>query len=353
MNEIDIKQAKCTKLSFCPAVSFLKKNDAITGFELDGYTGAVVERWWGKLVVNLEGISSKQKMPIFRDHNPGEIVGYSTQTTNDGSFKVKGVFSKSTEAAREVMALAAEDFPWQASIGVSPKSILELKSGASMKVNGFDLEGPAEIWMQSEVYETSFVPLGADGNTSAAVFSNIQESVKPADLKADEATNTEKVNTMTLEELKAKFPELVAEIVKEATEGMEAKLQSAKAGEMARIKSIHEQNFPGHESIVEAAMFDGVSLPGDVAIKLNAAIRESLKKAGADLSGDAPTPVNEPANNGEVLKGETKQPETEEEAKAIWNKNAKLQSEFMSFEDYFAFSKTNSRFKVRIQRGEK
>ncbi|MEW6520775.1 MAG: hypothetical protein AB1461_15320 [Thermodesulfobacteriota bacterium] len=131
----------------------------------------VIARAWGKLVVAIDGIRAKQKMPIFRDHRRDEIVGYSTKAWSDSCFWVAGIFSKVTETAKEVKALAEENYPWQASIGVKPLNVVELERGKSMNVNNRQISGPAEVWTESEVYETSFVSLGADSDTSATIFS--------------------------------------------------------------------------------------------------------------------------------------------------------------------------------------
>ena len=327
MNKIKLTDAKCTKLSFDAAVKLAKDNDTLTGFELDGYTGAAVDRWWGKLVIDLSGITAKQRMPIFLNHNSDKIVGHSISTSADDIFRVSGVFSKSTEAAREVMALAAEDFPWQASIGVSPKAIMELKDGVTMQVNGFELTGPAEVWTQSEVSETSFVPLGADSNTSATVFSNIEEVAEeeraiPPTIRKDD--------TMNLQELKDKHPELVAEIVREATSGHDDALKLARSegaeAERLRIKAVHEQAYPGHEELISTAMFDGESLAGDVAIAINKANLAAQLSAGEQLSSDAPEIVPEPVNNGELTKNDG--PVTKEKLEAEWSKNPALRAEF-------------------------
>lgn len=334
MSQIDISKAKCTGLSFEAAVNLAQQGDGeLTGFELDGYTGAVVQRWWGKLAICLDGISCKQKMPIFKDHNQTQIVGYSTSTTNTPTFKVSGVFSKTTAAAKEVMALASEGFPWQASIGVMPKAITELKQGATMTVNGEELAGPAEIWTQSEVFETSFVPLGADGNTSATVFSKIQEIEE----RAIEPTNREE--SMNLEKLKTDHPELVAEIVQGANAGHEEALAAAREEgaklERERIKSVKEQEIPGFEDVVELAMFDGKSTAGDVAIAINQKHKESLQQHSAYNSADAPAPVAEPANDMK-LNADTG-PVTKEKLQKKWDKDPALQAEFGGdFESYLA-----------------
>ncbi|WP_319548822.1 hypothetical protein [Desulfogranum marinum] len=176
MGKISLMNAKCDELTFNSKVQFLKDAHTPTGFEMEAYTGAPVVRHLGRLSISIEGITAKAQMPIFRDHDPKQIVGYSTGNSKSGSFKVKGVFSKSTDAAKEVISLAQEGFPWQASIGVKPTSIVEVEDGKFMKVNGHQVAGPAEVWVESVVFETSFVPLGADSSTSADVFSEIKRT---------------------------------------------------------------------------------------------------------------------------------------------------------------------------------
>lgn len=337
-NKIAIEDAKVTQLSFDASVNFAQENkeQGVTGFELEGYTGAAVDRWWGKLVIDLSGISSKQQMPIFRDHNPSAIVGFSTKVLTDDIFRVSGTFSKETDAAREVAALASEGFPWQASIGVKPKVILELKEGAVMEVNGYELAGPAEIWTESEVYETSFVPLGADNNTSATVFSNIEEVQEHK--RAIPPTNKEEP-FMDLKDLREKQPELVAQLEAEFKADHSEELTAARdegaEAERLRIKAVHDQAFPGHEALVADAMFDGKSQAGDVAIQINAANLAAQKEAGENLSGDAPAPVPEPVNNGEASKDNG--PVTEDKLQAKWDKDEGLRAEFGGdFKSYLA-----------------
>ena len=334
MGQIDIKKAKCTELALCAGVELAKSGEDITGFELAGYTGAAVERVWGKFAIQLSGISSKQKMPIFMGHNSSEIVGFSTETLVDGVFRVRGKFSKSTEAAKQVKALASEGFPWQASIGVKPKSISHVKTGESVQINGFELSGPAEIWLESEVFETSFVPLGADSNTSAEFFSikDAEESAKqqPERVSMDFAK-------LSIADLKENRPDLLEEILKGANPSEEALATARKEGaeaERLRIKSVHEQMFPGHEELVSAAMFDGESQAGDVAIQINKANLDAQKVGGEELSNDAPGPVSEPAHSGLP---EKEGPVTEEKLKKQWEKSPDLQAEFGGdFESFLA-----------------
>lgn len=267
---------------------------AITGFDLSAYTGAVVERIWGRLVIALNGIGASQQMPVFLGHDQTRIVGYAQQAANEnGVFRVRGLFSKCTDAAREVMALAAEGFPWQASIGVAPRAVVELAPGAAMEVNGQQITGPADVWMESEVYETSFVPLGADSATSATVF----ERQEPAQPIVQE-------QHMDLETLKTEHPELVQAVAAETLASLTTETLTAERPELAaellaagadqergRIADVREQCIPGHEALIARLELDGISTGADAAKAIIAAEREHRTRAAAAFAADGNPPV--------------------------------------------------------------
>lgn len=268
---------------------------AITGFDLSAYTGAVVERFWGRLVIALDGITASQQMPVFLGHDQDRIVGYAQRAGNeDGAFRVRGVFSQSTDAAQEVMALAAEGFPWQASIGVSPRAIHELPTGAVMEVNGRQITGPIDVWTASEVFETSFVPLGADSTTSATVFER-QEPAQPISQEQH----------MDLETLKKEHPELVQAVAAETLASLTAETLKTSCPELAagllaagaeqernRIAEVREQCIPGHEALIARLELDGKSTGADAAKAIVAAEKAARLQAAASLAqtGNPPVP---------------------------------------------------------------
>jgi len=344
IKNIELKDAKCTKLSFGSVVNFAKQEKAITGFDIDAYTGAIVDRWWGKLAVAVEGISAKQQMPIFRDHDRSQIVGHTTKSSNDnGTFKVSGLFSKSTDAAKEVLGLAAEGFPWQASIGVKPKMIMEIMEGSAMLVNGQNVTGPAEVWLESEVYETSFVPLGADAETKITVFE--VEAPAMAGKGAMVPDVQPKVQKMDIEKLKKDHPDLVKAIATEATAGMEEKLAEARKegakAERDRIVSVRAQTVAGHEALIESLAFDGVTTGPEAAVKVIAAVQTEQKNTLLNFIDDANTAVKQPANDNT---GKTE----DEKLKAEWNKDADLRAEFArDFECFKAFKTDNPGIRVK------
>lgn len=304
------------KLRFDAPVKLLKGSDAeLSGFEILAYTGAEVERWWGRLAIDLDGIRAAQQMPIFRDHDPGKIVGYSTESrAADGGFSVRGVFSGAAEAAAEVRALAAEGFPWQASIGVQALQVLELAKGQSREVNGREIQGPAEIWLESRVSEVSFVPLGADAGTKVTVFSEREEE------PASSINQEEGREPMTLEELKKEHPELAAALKAEIFSGLTAE-ELAQANpalfetltghgaklERARIADVRAQLIPGHEELIARLELDGKSDGADAAKAIVAAERELRKQAAESLAATANPPAQtagEPESGKTTMKRE-------------------------------------------------
>ena len=305
--KIDVDQAKCQRLSFQAPVQLLKEPEAdtLTGFDIDAYTGAVVERWWGRLVVAVDGIQASQQLPVFRDHDPGKIVGYSTATSNDGTFRVSGRFSDATEPAREVKALAAEGFPWQASIGVAPRTVLELGQNAVMAVNGQEVRGPAEVWLESEVYETSFVPLGADSNTRVSVFSEYEKE-QP---RAARPTTKQQEQNMDLAQLKTEHPDLVVALTAEIVAGLqpetlaesrpdlvEALTATGAQRERDRIASVREQSIPGHEGLIAQMELDGKSTGADAALAIVKAEKLARTNAAQSFDQQGNPAVGQPAD---------------------------------------------------------
>ncbi|WP_439628220.1 HK97 family phage prohead protease [Gemmata sp.] len=138
------------------------------------YTGAPMQPggWYGQIILDLDGIVvPKQQRPALRQHDHEKIVGHTTavKVTPDG-IKVTGVFSgQDSPHAREIIALAKNGFEWQMSVGANPLRTEFLESGETTTVNGREITGPITISRETELGEVSFVPLGADGDTSADV----------------------------------------------------------------------------------------------------------------------------------------------------------------------------------------
>ncbi len=142
-------------------------------FEGLAYTGAPMrpEGWWNPIIVDLDGVRiSNQHRPVLRQHDHEQLVGHtdSVKVTKDG-ITMAGVFSGQQEHVDKVTVPAKNGFQWQLSIGANPIRREYLDSGKTTTVNGREVTGPLEISRETELGEISFVPLGADGDTSATV----------------------------------------------------------------------------------------------------------------------------------------------------------------------------------------
>lgn len=153
-------------------------------FKLLAYNGGTMNFWWSEdpVVVDISGLNHLDKSrPILRDHRQDKIVGHSTKIAAGSTIDIEGVVSGGSSAtATEVVELADNGFPWQASIGVLIKSIEYIEAGTEVTVNGQTFMGPVAVVRTGDFKETSFVALGADDETTAAmVAAAAQSTVKP------------------------------------------------------------------------------------------------------------------------------------------------------------------------------
>jgi hypothetical protein len=137
------------------------------------YSGAPMrpEGWWGRIVVDLNGVKvGSQHKPALRQHDHEQIVGHTDKVAVDEQgIHVEGPLSGEQQHVDKVATPAANGFPWQMSIGANPVRTSFLEAGEEAEVNGRTVTGPMTISHETELGEVSFVPLGADGDTSATV----------------------------------------------------------------------------------------------------------------------------------------------------------------------------------------
>lgn len=144
-------------------------------FKMVAYTGVAINigYYGAPVVVDLAGMTMPgQRRPILRDHDSSRIVGHteSIEVSEGGTrLKVTGVISGVGSDAQEVLALAGNGFPWQASIGASVQRREFVEAGQQVKVNGRTFNGPLYVARATMLGEVSFVPMGADPNTSVNV----------------------------------------------------------------------------------------------------------------------------------------------------------------------------------------
>jgi hypothetical protein len=274
-------------------------------FAITAYTGKELETWFGKLVIDVGGIATKEKMPVLREHARDRVVGYGAAYKDAGSLYVAGEFSKSTRDASEVLALADEGYPWQASVAVWPQKVMNLKDEKTKAtVNGREFSGPAEVWLESKVGEVSFVSLGRDDDTAAITLSAAPGEDVSVEIIEPATSGMEVQMEFTLEILNEKAPELLAQIKKDASDAARA---DGIAAERARVAEILTAD--GDKDITAKAIADGTPAAECFKLFFQAekqkrvdGLRELAAQATPPQEREAPaeTPAD-PADPGQAL----------------------------------------------------
>lgn len=225
-------------------------------FQMTAYTGAAVDGWFGKLIIDVAGLQiGSQKKPILRQHDPNQIAGFSEVITKDGAVTISGTLSSRTDAGREVAELADEGFPWQASVGIAIQQFKQLSEQESMSVNGQDITGPAMVITKSQLKESSFVPLGADGATSGVVLSD----------ETGQTINPPEFINMNLEQFKqfaSEHPEALAPYIDQAKR-QGATETRAEFGKFAEAFPAHAQ-WAGEQFIKGRTLDEAKSLRAEI-----------------------------------------------------------------------------------------
>jgi hypothetical protein len=206
-----------------------KKLGTFTG---RAYTGAPMKPigWYGSIVLDLDGIRvPNQHRPALRQHDHEQIVGHTdtVEVSADG-IDIAGVFSGQDEHVEKVTVPAKRGFQWQLSVGANPIRTEFLESGETTTVNGREIAGPMTISRETELGEISFVPLGADGDTSARVSASKGRAMNTrAMLKASGKFSDEQVDAMDEDEAKAALKKCMKGEDEKKTEAEEEKKTEA------------------------------------------------------------------------------------------------------------------------------
>lgn len=157
-------------------------------------------------------------------------------------------------------------------------------------------------------------------------------------------TKHEETN-MTLDEIKAKYPEHVAALHAEGVaEGHVDGLTKGATAERERIQAVLAQSMPGHEKLVNQLAFDGKTTGPEAAVQVLAAEKAVGKATLENLHADAPAAVQHAAAT-DTATAQT----PEEKAKTKWDADTNLQAEFGGkFSRYLAYENAIAAGTVRI-----
>lgn len=234
------------------------------------YTGNPITNhpFWGTVVFDLGLINVPDRMAILMNHEGDEIVGYSDEhaITQDG-LVLGGVLSKVTKSGQEVSALSDEGFPWQMSVRIQPDRIEELTPGATANVNGRSITGPAYIFRESKLVETSFTPTGWDSGTSATALSQILNPTSPEDsvsndLEAKVAQLEDELSASktTIEALKKENDELKSAIAEKDGEARMSRVMEAYKAAGKELSADQAKKFSSMPEDAVNAIVEALSL---------------------------------------------------------------------------------------------
>lgn len=201
------------------------------------------------------------------------------------------------------------------------------------------VEAPVAIAASAEKFELlgkfKNVPQQFKGGAQAPVINAGTSGKKEESHMADP-----KKPELTRELLASDAPALLNALI------AEGKVEGA-AAERARIKAVREQTIPGHEALVEALAFDGVTTGEMAAVKVLAAERAARTTGLAALAADAPKPVAQPQAPTTVAAVDPNLP-LEERCEAMWQKSPELRNEFTDLDAYKAFVRANENGQIKL-----
>jgi hypothetical protein len=160
-------------------------------FRIVAYTGAQIRQGWSRepVVIDMAAMELPATVPVVlgHDYSLGSILGQGRPFIEAGQLIVEGEILADNENARQVMALAAAGYQFQASVGADVRRHQKIDAEGVTTVNGQAHVGPVRVVKASALRETSFVTLGADGATSIAIAA--EDAAQEVSM-ADHATQT-------------------------------------------------------------------------------------------------------------------------------------------------------------------
>lgn len=170
---------------------------------------------------------------------------------------------------------------------------------------------------------------------------------------------------MTLEDLKAKHPDIFTAVYDEGkaaglAEGIESGkkagfdagivegLMEGQKAEQQRIKDVEAAFLPGHEALIQAFREDGKTTGAEALVAVHAAQRKLMEEQAVKLEQDAIKPATAapaPAADAHAIDPNLS---IEDQAKIEWEKNADLRGEFKlgGLSAYVAFLKNAANIRI-------
>lgn len=300
---------------------------------------------WSVVAIDLSNLELPAQVPLLVDHESklAGVVGSGVPTVRDGRLYIDGTLSRSSEAAQKLIAMSADGFEWQASIGCEPIESFTLRENETRTVNGQTISGPARVITSGRLREVSITSIGCDPSTRVAIaaarrsnsssqgvsFMDFEAYVLAAGFDAANLTDTQRTaleaayraenDGARVDAIRGAFsgqyPDLEIEAVRggwsvdQATAALKSvKLHAARAsyGPTQSVSAIDHTQGAERRDVIEAALMGHLggnperAYPDHVlqaAHNMRATSLIDLVRAGWDSSNGMP-----PRNNSELLK---------------------------------------------------
>lgn len=280
---------KTTPLQFRfePTVEVSAEGQLPTRYTGVCYSGGVIPGygWFGNVAIDLSTLKSPSK-PIFSlvNHDPDQRAGRCSIQNDGQQLHIEGSFLK-TATGQQIASEFADEAPWEFSVGINA-AVEVFDQPTTILLNGQSMTVDA-VFKQARVSEVSFVPAGADPNTTAIAFqqeSFMTDSIGSfLDMKRE--LEAEKAAKTALEEKLAEADRLSA--VALADYQQELATLTAERDELKRDLEQVNGLWDGAKDEAEQAKTELSALK--TSIRLNA-VRELFVELGREYSTEAATP---------------------------------------------------------------
>lgn len=334
------------------AVLELGKGSDPQNFTMVALTGKPLQHWWfGTLAIELSGVRMKKQLPVLKDHDPNQRLGFTTNVENvpGRGIVAEGKLMADSAASREVLNDAKQGFPWQASTYLQAQKILRVPPGQEAKCNGKPVQGPAVIFLESTLREVTFCALGVDDDTSATPLSGTVAGEDVAVLLSLPTAQDETMEATKLAEQADKGGAAATPPIDRT-----AVLAEGAAAERARVNAILTNSAEAQATLRDKLIADGTPVEAAL-MALNKDLRERLA-AGSKLSVTATSPLAN-GNTADVAAKTSADaklaamPEGADKWKAEFAADAKLQDEFGGDVELYIGWKTNEQ-RAALKRGD-
>ena len=265
-------------IKLASSVTFLHAADGDASsprkFRIVAYTGAPIQQAWSreKVVIDLAGMTLPSTVPIVmgHDYSLGSILGQGRPSVQGNELIVEGEILAESETARQVLALAAAGYEWQASVGADVGRHLKFGEDQVTTANGQSHVGPVRIVRASTLRETSFVTLGADRSTAVSIAADAATEEPMADNATKSPTEepvvaaaVEAPASVAVEAPKVEARNYEAEIASLNEKVVNMEKLIATRDERPAAPAVHVQNnAPATSAVIEASFALQGSLPG-------------------------------------------------------------------------------------------